>query len=250
MSITLAFALALVSQPTDADLVQMLRVVDERSTAPGDYRSLAYLEQKAPGKEDVAREVLIYRRDSDEKLMLLFTRPKAEAGKGYLRSDGNWLMYDPTIGKWERRSVRERVGGSDSRLSDFGKLELAKEYTPKHVGDERLGQVAVTHLALTAKDGADVAFPSCDIYVDKLTGNILKRQDKAASGKLIRTTYYPKWSKLYSETKKADLYIAVEIRIFDEVEKGISTMTVIKETDLRPLSANIFTKAWLESKTR
>ena len=74
--------------------------------------------------------------------------------------------------------------------------------------------------------------------------------DKALSGKLMRTTYTPKWKKLYSESKKAHVYFPKEMRIYDEVEKGNSTIIVMSETDLRPLSKNIFTKAWLESKSR
>jgi hypothetical protein len=81
-------------------------------------------------------------------------------------------------------------------------------------------------------------------------GNILKREDKALSGKLLRTTYYPKWNKLFSESKKADVYIPSEIRIFDEVEKGNKTLIQIRETDLSALDANLVTKAWLESKSR
>ncbi|MEK7691275.1 MAG: outer membrane lipoprotein-sorting protein, partial [Bdellovibrionota bacterium] len=41
-----------------------------------------------------------------------------------------------------------------------------------------------------------------------------------------------------------------EMRIFDELEKGNSTVILIKETDLNSLSANIFTKAWIESKSK
>ena len=43
---------------------------------------------------------------------------------------------------------------------------------------------------------------------------------------------------------------AQEIRIYDEVEKANSTLVIIKSVDLHPLPENIFTKAWLESKSR
>jgi hypothetical protein len=236
--------------PTDAELIQMLKVVDERQQNNGDYRSTAYLEQKERGKDDTAFEVTFFRRDADDKLMILFLKPKGEAGKGYLRLDKNLFFYDPTVGKWERRTERERIGGTGSNRQDFDESRLALEYMPKFVGEEKLGKFDVNHLSLTAKDGVDVAYPSVDLFLDKATGNILKRQDKALSGKLLRTTYYPKWSKLYSESKKSDVYFPAEIRIFDEVEKGNSTLIAIKETDLRPLDANLFTKAWLESKSR
>ena len=36
----------------------------------------------------------------------------------------------------------------------------------------------------------------------------------------------------------------------DEVEKQNSTIVVLKSVDLHPLEANIFTKAWLEAKSR
>jgi len=236
--------------PTDAELVSMLKTIDERSENNGDFKSIVYLEQKERGKEDVAREVVVYRRDLDDKLMILFTKPKAEAGKGYLRLDKNMFMYDPTVGKWERRTERERIAGTDSRRQDFDQSNLAGEYTPKFIGEEKIGKKAVNHLSLVAKETADVAFPVVELYLDAETGNTLKREDKAVSGKLMRTTYYPKWNKLYSESKKGDVYFAAEIRIFDEVEKGNSTLIVIRETDLKALDANLFTKAWLEAKSR
>jgi len=40
------------------------------------------------------------------------------------------------------------------------------------------------------------------------------------------------------------------MRFFDEIEKANSTHIVIQQIDLRSLEANIFTKAWLESKSR
>jgi hypothetical protein len=254
-ALTIALALAALeptpqTPPTDAELVNMLKVLDDRQQNSGDYKSVAYLEQKERGKDDVAREVVVYRRDADDKLMILFSKPKTEAGKGYLRLDKNMFMYDPTVGKWERRTERERIAGTDSRRQDFDESRLAIEYTPKFVGSEKLGKLEVNHLVLTAKDGVDVAYPIVDLYLDKATGNTLKREDKAVSGKLMRTTYYPKWNKLYSESKKGDVYFPAEIRIYDEVEKGNSTLIVIRDTDLRPLDANLFTKAWLESKSR
>jgi len=95
-----------------------------------------------------------------------------------------------------------------------------------------------------------VAYPVSEIWVDKKSGNVLKRQDLAASGKLMRTIYTPKWKTVFSESKGKKVWYPREIRIYDEVEKDNSTVVLIKEVDLRSLPANIFTKAWLESKSR
>ena len=88
------------------------------------------------------------------------------------------------------------------------------------------------------------------LWVDQATGNVLKRQEIALSGRLMRTAYYPRWKKLFSESKKADVWYPEEMRFYDEVEKANQTLVLIKSIDLRPLEPNLFTKAWLESKSR
>ena len=230
--------------------IALLKLVDDRQKNSGDYKSLVYIERKERDKSDMVQELLVFRRDTDEKLMLLFTKPKSEQGKGYLRIDKNLWYYDPSVGKWERRTERERIGGTDSRRADFDQSKLAVEYDPRYVGEEKLGAFTVHHLTLKAKTDVDVAFPVIQIWIDTATSNVLKRQEFALSGKLMRTSYYPKWKKLFSDSKKADVWFPQEMRFFDEVDKANSTLVLIKEVDLRPLDANMFTKAWLESKSR
>ncbi len=250
-----ALAAVLLSAPAAfaldaAAMTKLLQDIDDRQRNSGDYKSLLYLEQKEKDKADTVREALIYRRDADDKLMILFTKPKGEAGKGYLRLDKNLWSYDPNVGKWERRTERERIAGTDSRRADFDESRLAEEYDPTYEGEEALGKFKVHKLSLKARPNIDVAYPVIKLWVDKDTNNILKRQEFALSGRLMRTVYYPKWQKLFSESKGADIWYPQEIRIYDEVEKANTTIVLIKNVDLRSLEANIFTKAWLESKSR
>jgi hypothetical protein len=240
-------AFAEMSKP---DMVKVLQEVDDRQRATGDYKALAYLETTEKDHDDVVREMIIFRRDADDKLMLLFTKPKSEEGKGYLRLDKNLWTYDPSVGKWDRTTDRERIGGTNSRRSDFDESRLAIEFDPAFVGDEKLGQFEVIHLKLNVKPGVDTAYPIDELWVDKGTHNILKRQEFALSGRLARTAYYPKWNKLFSEAKNADVWFPGEIRIFDEIEKSNKTLVLFKSVDLHPLEQNLFTKAWLESKSR
>lgn len=247
----MATPLLAVAQPLDAAAMQkVLKEIDDRQRNGGDYKSLVYLEQKEKDKTDVIREALIYRRDSDDKLMILFTRPKTDQGTGYLRLEDNLWFYDPSVGKWERRTERERIAGTDSRRADFDESRLAEEYVPKFEAETKLGRFDAWVLELKAKEGVDVAFPVVKLWVDKASGNILKRQEFALSGKLMRTAYFPKWKKVFSESKKGDVWYPEEMRFFDEIEKANSTLVLIKSIDLRPLEANLFTKAWLESKSR
>ena len=235
---------------SQAQVQQILRDLDERQRNSGDYKALCFIEQKERGRNDLVYQAVVYRRDVAEKFMLLFLKPKSEAGKGYLRLEKNMFLYDPSVGKWERRTERERIMGTDSRRQDFDQLRLSEEYVGRMVAEEKLGKLDVYHIALTARPGVDVAYPKLEMWIDKKTGNLLKRQDLAVSGRLMRTTYYPRWRKMFSPSKGGTVYYPEEMRIFDEVEKGNRTTVVITRVDLDGLSNNIFTKAWLESKSR
>ena len=70
---------------TADELKKVVATIDDRQRNSGDWKALCYMEAKEKGKTDVVYELLVYRRDEDDKQMFLFTKPKAEAGKGYLR---------------------------------------------------------------------------------------------------------------------------------------------------------------------
>jgi outer membrane lipoprotein-sorting protein len=233
-----------------AELIDLLKSVDERQRNQGDWRDLVYIEQKEKDKVDVAYEALVFRRSQDQKFIILFTKPKASQGQGYLRIDKNLWFYDPSVGKWERRTERERIGGTNSRRSDFDESRLAEEYEPEDLGQEKLGAYTAQVVKLTGKPDIDLAFPVIKLWVDKESKNVLKRQEFALSGRLLRTSYYPRWKKVYSQSKKTDVWYPEEMRFYDEVEKANSTLILVKSVDMRPLEPNLFTKAWLESKSR
>jgi len=235
---------------TDKESLEVVKLVDDRQRNSGDYTSLCYVKESEKSKEPKVFQAVVYRRDADDKFMILFTKPKEEAGKGYLKIDKNLWMFDPGTGKWERRTERERIGGTNSRRGDFDESRLADEYTVTFDGEDKLGNFKVHKFKLKAKDGVDVAYPILGLWVDQDSKNLLKREEYSLSSKLMRTSFYPKWNKKYSESKKAEVWIPEEIRIFDELEKGNSTVVVIKETDLKTLDNNIFTKAWVESKSK
>jgi len=241
-----AFAAAV----TKDEMTGMLKTIDVRQRNSGDWKSVVYMESHERDKTDTVYEMLVFRRDADQKLMFLFTKPKAETGKGYLRLDKNLWMYDPKVGKWERRTERERIGGTDSRREDFDQSDLAGQYDPQDLGTEKLGAFSARHLKLTVKPNVDVAFPLTQLWIDEASGNILKRQDFALSGRLMRTDYYPQWMKVFSESKGADVWYPKKMYFYDEVDKANSTIIQIQQIDLHPLEENLFTKAWLESKSR
>lgn len=235
---------------TQAQADEIVKLVDDRQRNSGDYKSLVFVKETEKNKEPRLFQAMVYRRDGDDKFMILFTKPKEEAGKAYLKIDKNLWNYDPGTGKWERRTEREKLAGTNSRRSDFDESRLTEEYTTKYEGADKLGAYKVYKFKLSVKEGIDVAYPVLNLWVDQADKNILKREEYALSGKLMRSSFYPKWNKKFSESKKADVWIPEEIRIFDQLEKGNTTIVLIKETDLGKLEENMFTKAWIESKSK
>jgi len=234
---------------TSEQTVQLIKTIDDRWRSSGDWKALCYMESKEKDKTDVVYELVVFRRDAEDKMMFLFLAPKSEQGKGYLRLEKNLWFYDPGTGRWERRTERERIGGTDSRRGDF-ESRLADQYDPAWEADEKLGRFDVHRILLRAKPNVDVAYPVVRVWVDAQSGNALKQQDMALSGRLMRTTYTPRWKKVHSESKGADVWYPEEMRLYDEIEKANQTLVLIKQIDLRALDPNLFTKAWLESKSR
>lgn len=233
-----------------AEALALVKLVDERQRNSGDYTALAFMKETEKNKEPRVFQSVVYRRDADDKFMILISKPKEEAGKGYLKIDKNLWMFDPNTGKWERRTERERIAGTNSRRADFDESRLAEEYAIEYDGEGTLGSYKTHKVKLKVKPGIDVAYPVIHLVIDQDGKNILKREEFSLSGKLMRTSYYPKWNRKFSESKKGDVWIPEEIRIFDELEKGNSTIILIKEVDLKSVDGSIFTKAWIESKSK
>ncbi|MBP6217072.1 MAG: outer membrane lipoprotein-sorting protein [Oligoflexales bacterium] len=245
---TLISPLAYALNQNESD--ELVKVIDERQGNSGDYKSLVYIEEKEKSKPTKNFEAMVYRRDQDDKWMILFVRPSSEAGKGYLRVDKNLFLYDPATGKWERTTERARIGGTNSQRSDFDQSKLSEEFSNTFIAEEKLGKFTAYHLKLIAKPKMDVAYPFIELWVDKETQNILKRQDFSLSAKLMRTIFYPQWTKVFSKSKGKDVFVPKEIRIFDEIEKENNTIVVLKDVNLDPLEENLFTKAWIEKKSK
>ena len=67
MILSLAPASAIAEGLSSSEMVKLLEIVDDRQRNGGDYKALAFIEQKERGKTDLLYEAVIYRRDDDDK---------------------------------------------------------------------------------------------------------------------------------------------------------------------------------------
>jgi hypothetical protein len=196
----------------------------------------------------IVREGMVYNRANND-MSTLFTAPKTVEGTGYLRLGRNLFSYEPSIGKWDRRTDRDQLAGTNVRRSDLTTIPLAEEYNVSNGGDERLGKVTLHRLLLKAKPGVEVSFPTLKLWVDD-DGRERKREEYAESGKLLRTSYVTKMVKVFSKAGNRWLYLPSEIRMLDAVEKDRQTVLATKAYEVGPIPSVRFTKAWLASKSR
>ncbi len=227
---------------------EILKRMEEVDRAAGDSKKVIFVQEKN-GKETVNRETLVYSRVEDYSMIVLVTGPKTQAGNGFLRIESNLWSYDAALGRWDRRTERDRVAGTDTRASDFAPTAWTAQYDLTGAGEETIGGVKTRWLTVKAKEGIDVPSPVVKVWVDAENRQV-KKQEFALSGKLVRTALLPKWAKATNKALGKEFAMPKEVRIFDEVDKGRTTTLLLKSAELAPLDKNIFTKAWFEGKSR
>lgn len=254
-SALLAAAIGLVLSPhvaiarTQQEIDSLIRRVDELQRRGGDFTTVSVLENKERGQSAAIRELVVYNRDVGASMTLIFTKPKSEEGKGYLILGRNIFFYDPSVGNWSRRTERDRIGGSSARRSDFDAPHFSDDYTAQWLTDEKVGSVSTVKVELRAKPGIEVAYPVIRLWVDPVTMQTLRAENYSLSGKLLRSVLFVEWLKTYSESKKADVWTPKLMKLTSE-EDNVETIAVTRSVSTQPHAANVFTKAFIESKSR
>jgi outer membrane lipoprotein-sorting protein len=233
---------------TQKQVDDIIANIDAQSRFKSDFKSVIYLQQTNREKGDLLYQGSVFRRDTDKRLVMLFEKPKSEAGKGYLIIDKNLFLYTPSTGDWTRVS-EDHIAGTDTNMNDFDSTNFVTDYDAKFVAADTLGKFPVYKITLTAKPNKEVKVPRLETWVDQEHLHVLKVEEYAVSARLLRTTYRTKWAPIPDQNKETR-YIAMETRVFDEVEKGNKTTIVIENVSLDALPAQVFTKAWMESKSR
>lgn len=248
--LTATSALADAAKLTPAQATALLQKIDAAHRKQGDLKILSFIEERQ-GSVQVVRQVLTMMREPGNHHLMLITKPKTDQGNGYLSIEQNLWFYDAGIGHWFRRTSHERIAGTNARASDLGgSPPLSMLYNPEDAGTEQVGGQTMRILLLKAKPGLDVDFPMQKIWVDPHL-NIVRTEDRAASGKVLRISYASKFVNVLAKAGiKGEVWVPQEIRIFDQVEKDRVTLISFKSFDLHPLAPNTFTKAWLEAKSR
>lgn len=223
-----------------ADAMAILKNVDKLSAIPNnDFSVTMTVLTNDPVKGVEKQVVRFFRRDKDDKFLLLFLEPAVQKGQGYLRIDDSLWFYDPESRKFTHMSMKENFGGTDMKNSDFGQTSFAQDYTVTSISESKVGSVPAYKIELKAKNN-EVTYPYLTLWVNKNPNLVLKAEEYSLSKRLLRTTLFVHYTKVGSS------YVADTIVFTDELVKGKSTQISLKDISVGKLPNDVFTKSYLE----
>jgi outer membrane lipoprotein-sorting protein len=183
--------------------------------------------------------VRMFRRDRDDTFLILFQEPENIRGQGYLQIDETLWFYDPESRKFTHTSIKDSFKDSDANNSDFGSSTWAIDYRVTGSEAAKLGSFS-THVLTLAATSDEVTYPSMKIWVNDSPLLVLKAEAYSLSGRLMRTSYFP------SYTKAGDAYMATKMIFVDEVVSGDKTTLTFDQVSTIDLDDSVFTKAYVE----
>lgn len=208
-----------------------------------DFSSVITLISEDPESGIEKRVIQQFRRDSEEKFLMLFQEPVTQRGQGYLMIDDNLWFYDPESRKFSHTSMKEQFAESDANNSDFGESTVAEDYRVVSVTEGTLGRFEVYIMELEGTHN-EVTYPREKIWVTRDTNLILKTEDSSANGRLMRTSYFPSYAKVGGK------YMASKMIFVDNLIAGKKTQITISDISIDELPDNLFTKAYVERVNR
>jgi outer membrane lipoprotein-sorting protein len=183
--------------------------------------------------------VRMFRRDEGDKFLILFQEPENQRGQGYLQVDDTLWFYDPESRKFTHTSMKDSFNDSDANNSDFGAPSWEEDYTVVSQTEDTLGKYSVYVVELEANND-EVTYPTMKLWVNQNPSLILKSEEYSLSGRLMRTSYYPNY------TRAGNGFMPTQMIFVDEVVKGDKTTVKFDKISTGDLSDDVFTKSYVE----
>ncbi len=247
--------LALLAVPgwaADIDSVAILSKIDAQvSFMDSDFSAEVQMTQTKPGEGISQRTVALFRRDREQKFVMLLLKPDSDRGKGYLKVGNNLWLYEtiPTR-RFIVTSAKDRFQNSNARNSDFTRSTLATDYRIVSLTKEKLGPFDTTVYQLEARHN-EITFPKMKVWVtaDSL---VRKTEDYSLSGQLLRTTAMPSYQEFKGRfvPKKVTIIDALMGKTLNGVFKNETTEYSLSKLSTDPLPSLIFTQSYLEKNSQ
>jgi hypothetical protein len=230
---------------SDPEAVALVKAFEAKLNLQGlDVTDTFTLVQKKEGDSDRVIRVRVYRRDAANTFTLIFEYPESEKGKGYWRSNDDLYLYLPSTREFVYRNRKDDIGDTDVRTDIFGKSSLLDQYRAAMAGSAKVASWDCYVLALDATK-LDVSYPKQRLYLRKSDGLPVKAEEYSAGGTLLRTLYYVDYAQVVPGK-----YIYSKLLAVDALEKGRKTYLSNDAVSTTRIEDYVFSKAFLEEKSR
>jgi len=232
-------------------LAILSKIDSQVSFVDSDFSAEIAMTQTKPWEGISQRTVALFRRDREQKFVMLLLKPESDRGKGYLKIGNNLWLYEtiPTR-RFTVTSAKDRFQNSNARNSDFTRSTLALDYKIVSMGKEKLGPFDTTIYNLEALHN-DITFPKTKLWVtaDSL---VRKTEDYSLSGQLLRTTAMPSYQEFKGRfvPKKVTIIDALLGKTLNGVFKNETTEYTLSKLSTDPLPSLIFTQSYLEKNSQ
>ena len=245
----LTLLLFLTAVPTFAAVTvkEVLKQMDSLRKLDQDVTSKVTMVQQDAEQGTKQMEAIYFAKDLNDLFLIVMTKPESEKGNGYLKSGKNFWMYRRNTRTFQHINRDESISGSNANAGDFEAPKYEEQYdgvkdaSGKDIlVQEELGKIPVYKIELHSKV-SEVDYPKKIVWIKKDTLLPLKEQSFSASGTLMNTQYYLKYSE------KNGRYIPVKQLVIDEFEKGNKTLWEISDMSFKSIGADVFSKSYLEN---
>lgn len=216
-----------------------------------DFKGYYSVVQEKPGEGKNITDAIMYRRDKNEKWVILITGPIKEKGKGYLQTDGNIWFYDPADNAFTFTSAKDKFQNTNANNSDFAPQHYYRDYEIQSAEEVVLGKLQCVLFTLKATVNT-VDYPMLKLWVTKDDGLVRKKEDYSLSGQKLRTTLVPSYQKV--STANRTFSIPVNMLIVDNLKgkkidgklQNERTQITISNVSFDKVKDSVYTKPYLE----
>ncbi len=228
--------------------VDLLKRIDSLVSFPeGDFSAEYVMTIKKPGEGSSTTNFVIFRRDAEEKYLILILSPPQDKGKGYLKIKNDLWFYDPADRRFTYTSAKDRFQNSNARNSDFTRSTFAQDYRITKSWQEKLGKFDCTVLDMEALS-EEVTFPRTILWVDNEDLLVRKKEDYSLSNQLLRTTAIPTYQRFSNRFVPVTILMVDHLRgrVLDGKFVNETTHLTISRPSLEKQPDSLYTKGYLE----
>ncbi|MGI9256044.1 MAG: outer membrane lipoprotein-sorting protein [Salinispira sp.] len=238
------FTLCSVLYAQGLDTNEVIRQIDSLdSFGNEDFTAEYTIVSDKPEEERSVTKVRFFRRDREDKFLILIVDPLLRRGQGYLSVDDTAWSYDPESREFSIFNLSDNFEDTESRNSDFAETSLVDDYEADSYEEAMLGKYPVYVLDLKAVTDT-VTFPRIRYWVRKDNYLPLKEENYSLSDRLVRTVYYPTYGRY------GDYFIPTKILQVDNLSPGEQSEITVRGVSFNSIPDTVFTQSYLEQVNR